>query len=326
MNIKRLSIIIILLASFLLPGPACAYWVWTPGSGKWENPKYAAKDTPEEQFDFAIGFYKSKNYKRAISEFQRLLRHFSKAELAPAAQYYIGRVYEDMEEYYHAFLAYQKTIDTYPFTEKVEEIVEREYRLGDLFLTGQKAKILGVAILPATDKAIEIFKKVTENAPYSAYAPKAQFKVGQAYKMVLRFDEAILEFQHVVDNYPESDLVDDAKYEIAYCTYKSSLKPHYDQTPTDVAIRQFEEFAEQGAGEELTKEAEEALRTLKEKKAESLYESAFFYERMKQYKSALIYYNEILEGFPDTDVAVRALARVKVVKARLERLERKRKK
>lgn len=312
-----------MIAGFLLPVDAGAYWVWTPETGKWVNPKHAVKDTPEEQFDLAIGLYKNKDYKRAISEFQKLLRHYPKSELAPTSQYYIGRIYEDMEEYYQAFLAYQKTIDSYPFTEKIEEIVKKEYQIGALFLTGQKTKILGMAILPALDKAVEIFTKVTENAPYSKYAPMAQFKIGQANKKAGNFDDAIVEFQKLVDSYPESEFVDDAKYEIAYCTYKASLKPHYDQTPTDVAIKQFEEFSEQYEDPELSREAHEALNQLKEKKAQSIYETAFFYERQKHYSSALIYYNEILEKFPDTDHAAKALSRLKGVEKKAEKSQKR---
>lgn len=320
---KCLLYLAILSVMLCLTSNSLAYWVWTPESGRFINPKYAVKDTPEEQFDLAIGFHKDGEYKRAIGEFQKLLRFYPKSELAPAAQYYIGRVYEDMEEYYSAFIAYQKTIDSYPFTEKIDEIVEQEYKIGNLFLTGQKAKILGVAILPALDKAIEIFKKVTENAPYSKHAPMAQFKIGQAYKKAGSFDEAIVEFRVLVDTYPESELVDDAKYEIAYCTYKASLKPHYDQTPTDAAIKQFEEFAEQEADETLTVEAEEALRDLKEKKAESLYEVAAFYEKRKQYQSALIYYNEVLETYPDTGCAVKALSRIRILEEKQKAIESK---
>ncbi len=301
---------------------AHAYWVWTPESGKWVNPKYAVKDTPEEQFDIAIGFYKSKEYKRAIGEFQKLLNYYAKSELAPTSQYYIGRVYEDMEEYYHAYLAYQRTVDSYPFTEKIDEVVEREYRIGNLFLTGQKAKVLGVAILPALDKAIEIFTKVVENAPYGKYAPMAQFKIGQTYKKDQNFNGAITEFQKLIDTYPESELVDDAKYEIAYCTYKASLHPRYDQTPTDEAIEQFKEFATQHEDTELSKEADAALRRLREKKAESLYQTAFFYDKQKHYDSALIYYNDIIEKFPNTVSAIKALSRIKIIEARLKRSRR----
>lgn len=315
---KVFSFFIIIMSIVSVTAMAQAYWVWTPETGRFINPKYSVKDTPEDQFDLAMGFYKEKDYKRAIGEFQKLMHYYPKAELAPSAQYYIGRSYEDLEDYYQAFLAYQKTFDSYPFTEKVDEIVEREYRIGNLFLTGHKAKILGVAILPAIDKAIEIFNKVVENAPYSSYAPLAQFKIGEAYKKAGDFNSAILEFQKLLDNYPDSALVDDAKYEIAYATYKASLKPYYDQAPTDAAIAQFEEFAKGDQKEKLGDEAADTLQKLRERKAESIYETAFFYERQKHYESALIYYNEILKSYSDTSCATKVVARVKFVEKRLK--------
>jgi outer membrane protein assembly factor BamD len=320
---KRFPVIASVVITIIChPMAVSAYWVWTPETGKWVNPKYAVRDTPEEQFDAAIGHYKSGDHKRAIAEFQKLLNYYPKSELAPSAQYYIGRVYEDMREYYAAYLAYQKTIEQYPFTEKVDEIVEREYRIGNLFLTGQKAKLLGVAILPALDKAVEIFENIVKNAPYGTHGPLAQFKIGQAYKRDGNFEEAIIAFQKVLDSYPDSELVDDAKYEIAYCTYKASLKPHYDQTPTDVAIKQFEEFATRYDDPELSQEAESALLALREKKAKSLFEIAEFYERQKQYKSALVYYGEILEKFSDTATAMRAISRVKILERKQQSKKR----
>jgi outer membrane protein assembly factor BamD len=320
---KRFSLIaIVTLIMVCHPVAVFAYWVWTPESGRWVNPKYAVRDTPEEQFDTAIGHHKSGDHKRAIAEFQKLLNYYPKSELAPSAQYYIGRVYEDMQEYYAAYLAYQKTIEQYPFTEKVDEIVERQYRIGNLFLTGQKAKLLGVALLPALDKAVEIFESIVKNAPYSQYGPLAQFKIGQAYKKDGNFEEAIMAFQKLLDSYPESELVDDAKYEIAYCTYKASLKPHYDQTPTDVAIKQFEEFAAKENDPELNQEAETALLALREKKAKSLFEIAEFYERQRHYQSALVYYGEILEKFSDTATAMRAIARVKILERKQQSKKR----
>ncbi|PIU41808.1 MAG: hypothetical protein COS99_03280 [Candidatus Omnitrophica bacterium CG07_land_8_20_14_0_80_42_15] len=313
------KIIISLLAALLclMPLKAFAYWVWTPETGKWINPKYAVKDSPEEQFDFAMGFYKGIDYKRAIGEFQKLLRFYPKSELAPTAQYYVGRSHEDMEDYYKAYLTYQKTIDTYPFTDKIDEIVEREYRIGNLFLTGHKTKILGMALLPATDKAVEIFRRVADNAPYGKYAPLAQFKIGETYKKEKNYGEAIVEFQKLVDSYPESELVDDAKYEIAFCTYKASLDPAYDQTPTDTAMQQFEEYAKQPGNTELSKEGAATLRKLKERKAENIYQAAYFYDRQKHYESAIIYYNEILSKFPDTDCAVKALSRLKIIERKV---------
>ena len=63
---RRGTIALILFVYYILVAPAFAFWVWTPDSGKWENPKYATKDTPEEQLQYAMDFYEVKNYKMAL--------------------------------------------------------------------------------------------------------------------------------------------------------------------------------------------------------------------------------------------------------------------
>ena len=180
---KRVIITVsIVISLFTCQMPVFAYWIWTPKTGKFVNPKYAVKDTPDAQLDWAIGFHDAGDNKRAISEFQKLIEHYPNSVHAPLAQYYIGRSYEEIEDYYEAFRAYQKTIEKYPYSERVDEIIERQYKIGSMFFEGQKAKIMGMKILPAMDKAVEILLKVVENAPYGKYADMAQYKLGEAYK------------------------------------------------------------------------------------------------------------------------------------------------
>lgn len=294
----------------LFSSSACyGAWIWTPETGKWINPKRAVKDTSEEQFKWAMEFYKSKEYKIAIAELNKLTRFYPNSRHAPQAQYYVGRCYEDMEEHYHAFLAYQKVIETYPHAKNRDEIIKREYDIGVLFFEGQKSRILGVALLPAIDKAIEIFEQVVKNSPYGEYADKAQFKIGESYKKSSRFAEATLAFQKLVEEYPKSDLVNEANYQIAQCAYLASLDPSYDQESTDAAIDRFEDFVKDVKDSSFSKEAEESLKRLREKKAESLYETARFYERTGHSRSAAIYYKELVDEYSDSSLAKDALAK-----------------
>ncbi len=295
----------VFIAAFLFAchAPLYAYWIWTPKTGTFVNPAYAVKDTPEAQLDWAMGFYESGENKRAVSEFEKLIEYYPNSIQAPLAQYYIGRSYEEMEDYYEAFLAYQKTIDKYPYSERVDEIIERQYKIGGMFLEGQKAKIMGMNILPATDKAVEIFTQVVKNAPYGRYADIAQYKLGEAHKKQEFYEEAVLAFQKVIDDYPNSPLVEEAKYQIALCTYHVSRDPYYDQEFTDRAIEEYENIMDKTEDEELTKEARETLVRLREKKAKSAFQTAKFYEKTGHYKSAVIYYEEIVEKYGDTTVA-----------------------
>src|SRR5437868_3703775 len=89
------------LMSFAVPSQA--FWMWTPETNKWENPKYSVKGTPKEQLDHALESYKAKDYKKATNELSKLISHYPKAREAAEAQYYLGVILEDQGELHAAF-------------------------------------------------------------------------------------------------------------------------------------------------------------------------------------------------------------------------------
>lgn len=304
--------IIILLA--LSSGYASAYWIWTPETKKFINPKYAVKDSPKEQFDWAMSFYDSQDYQRAAVEFEKLTKHYEYSEYASKSQYYVGLSYENMGKFYMAFQNYQKAIENFPHIENIDEIIAREFNIANLYMAKSNPRILGIDLLTSLDRAIEIYKKVVENAPFGKLAEEAQFRMGEALKKSERYDEAIQAFQKIVDDYPNSKLVERAKYEAAYCAYKSSLAPEYASEPTEKAIKAFEEFADTNKDDDLSKEAANTIQRLKDKAAEKPYLTARFYEARKHYDSAIIYYEEIVEKFPDSSFANEARAKIEELK------------
>ena len=296
-----------------------AFWIWTPKTKKLVNPKYAPKDTPEKQFKWAMKFFEEKDYKRSAEEFARLTIHFKESELAPEAQYYAGLSYEKAGKPYPAFLAYQKTIDLYPFTKRIDEVIEKEYNLGNELYKKHEGVLMGKEIMTDLDRAAEIFTKVRENAPFGEYADQAQFMVGECYKKSEQYGEATKTFQKLVEEYPRSKLVEKARYEVAQCTYLATLKPDYDQELTDEAIKEFKKIAEREKGLALSEDAKKAIALLEKRKAESLFNTAKFYERQKHYKSAAIYYKEILKQYPKTSFGEEALERLKDIDKFLEK-------
>lgn len=311
--------LLVLFYCFFSLREATAFWVWTPQSKKLVNPKYAAKDTPEEQFKWAMKFYKKKDYKRAAEEFTRLTAYFKDSTFAPEAQYYAGRSYEASEKYYPAFESYQKTIDLYPFTKRINEVIEREYNLGIRLYKKHGGLLMGMEIMTDLDRAAEIFQKVRDNAPFGEYGDDAQYMIGECKKKATLYDEAKIAFQKVVDEYPRSMLAEKAKYQVAQCTYLASLKPEYDQELTDKAIEEFETIAETKRGLDVSEEAKEAISLLEDKKAESIFSTAKFYERHRHYKSADIYYREVIRIYPRSSFSDLALERLKHVEKILKK-------
>jgi outer membrane assembly lipoprotein YfiO len=318
------KLLFIFLAVFLLltyVPEVRAFWIWNPESGKWLNPKYVVKDTPQEQFEWALGFYNSQDYEQAIKEFEQLIDNFPFSDLTAEAQYYVGLAYEATGKHYYAYLAYQKVIDEYPHSKRIEEIIEREYKIADFFYEQEKAKILGKAIplVSTKDKSLEIFQKILENAPYGEYGDSSQYRVAIYYKDNGRYPEAITEFNKLIDDYPRSELVDDARYEIGVCRDKEAVQCDYKQGAIDKAIREFEGFLRDYPQSDMADKAREKLSELKEKKAGKIFSIARFYEQQDSLDSALIYYEEIRDSFAGTSWAPKALERIIVIEKEQEK-------
>jgi outer membrane protein assembly factor BamD len=295
-----------------VPEPAYPFWVWTPKTGKWVNPKTEAKSTPKEQFDYARGFYDAKKYSEARREFKKLLKAYPKSVEASESQYYLGAIEEAEGNLYEAYLAYQKVIDKYPFSERIQEIIDREYKIAEDFMSGERRKALGIA-LPVENPAIEIFTKVIENSTYGPKAPAAQYKLGLVLKGLMRYYEAEEAFNKVISNYPDSEWVEAAKFQIASCRASLSKSPDYDLGATKEAKERFEEFVKEHPDAILSRDAEKNISQLREKEAESNYNIAQFYEKQKQYQAAKIYYSEIINNYPNSGWAIKAFERLQIM-------------
>ena len=311
---RRSALILSVWLALLAPTPqAQAEWIWSPQTG-WIGPTGAVKDTPAEQLVFAVSFYERKDYDRAIKEFRKLLKAYKDSPDAAEAQYYLGRCYEDDDDYYQAFLEYRQTIQVYPSTKRFDEILERAYQIGNYFLAGKKRKVFGVAaLLPARDKAIEIFQALVTDGPFSEYGQLAQYKLGLAYLSLVEYESAVTAFEQLISRYPDSPLVDDARFQLAQASLKGTFKPGYDQSPTDVAVRELQTFVREYPESELSGEAAGRLKELQERRAQHEFDVGQFYERHQQYVSAVTYYETIVNEFAQTSWAAKAAERLQLL-------------
>lgn len=305
-----------LVSISVISGVANAYWIWTPETKKFTNPKYAVKDSPKEQFDWAMSFYNAKDFQRAATEFEKLAKQYEFSEYASKAQYYVGLCYENMNKYYMAYQNYQKAIDNFPHIANTEEILAREFAIANLYLSKPGPRILGTDIMAPLSRAVEIFKKIVENAPYGKFAEESQFKLGEALKKSERYEEAVQAFHKIIEDYPKSKLVTQAMYEESNCAYKASLKPAYDAAATDNAIKTFEKFVDKNKDADLAKNVDATMKRLKDNVSEKSFKAAEFYEARGKAQAAIIYYQDVIDAYPESAFVSRAKAKIETLKAR----------
>ncbi|MDD3089915.1 MAG: outer membrane protein assembly factor BamD [Candidatus Omnitrophica bacterium] len=307
MKKNRFRVLSIAVISLILSG-ACgttahAFWIWTPKDKKIVNAKHVVKDTPEEQYNWAMKFYQEHEFQKAADEFNRMTSYFPDSHFSPDAQYYAGRSLEEIAKYYAAFQNYQKTIDNYPYTKRLDEIIERQFNIANSLENQKNPKFMEFELALSLEKAVEVYSKVVDNSPFGPYAEKALMNMADCYRRMQKYNDAMSAYEKIINDHPESPLVAEAKYQLAYTRYESSLNPEYDQESTDEALRQFKQLQASTPVPKVAEEANKVLTELKEKKADSMLKVAQFYERQGKKDSALIYYRRITEKYYNTKAA-----------------------
>ena len=310
-HMKKIFALFLAVAMVFFAGNAQAFWIWTPETNRWVNPKYDVKDTPEEQLTFAKSFLTSKEYKKAIQEFEKLIRSYPKAREAAEAQFLIGAAFEEQVKLFEAYKAYQKVAEKYPFSERFSEVVEKQYHLGERMLEGEgKKSKFASAIIGGELDVVEVFRTVIKNAPYGKYAAPSQYKIGLYLTEKGLYQEARDELEKVINDYPNSEWVKGARYQIALVDAQRSTAAEYDQKITSTAVDEFKEFVKTYPDAELSDNAHEQIKGLREKEAENSFLVARFYEKQKNYKSARIYYQGVADDYHGSPWAAQASAKL----------------
>ena len=125
-------------------------------------------------------------------------------------------------------------------------------------------------------------------------------------------------------NYPASPQVADASYKTAMCYYNLSPKPSLDQQYTRKAIDEFQSFVEYFPANANAADADAKIRELTTRLAKKQYDTARLYSTMQSYRSALFYFDDVIEKYHDTEYAPRFLDKYpnSVLRGRMESLKK----
>ncbi len=278
------------------------FWIWSPKTQEWKNPKYSALATPILQYKKAIELFEKGDFNQSHHEFRKLLRNYPDSREAAEAQYYLGRNLEELDKPYEAYRAYKRIIQSYPNSKRINEAIERKYNIGEYFLKREPRKILGMSVYDFVEHpSVRIFKSIVELTPYSDYASRAQYKLGVIFLELGRFDQARSAFQKVLDDYSESRWAPPAKYQLALATAKAFPGVDYDSTYLESASQRLDQFIEDHPEAEISEQARQHLSGLRNKEAKKVFETAEFYRRHRRPQSAKVYLEKIISDFPDTD-------------------------
>jgi outer membrane protein assembly factor BamD len=142
----------------------------------------------------------------------------------------------------------------------------------------------------------------------------AHYKLGECYKKTGEYNRAKETFEKLIEQYPTSELSDEARYQIALISLQVSKGASYDERSTNEAITQFSRFTKEHPDSDLVEESLKAIEMLKDRKAQKVFETAKFYEKQGNAAAAKIYYNEVIEQYGSSRWAQQALLQLTILR------------
>ena len=290
-------------------------WVYEPvgGEGKWRRTR--AKD----QFEVAQTAFDKGDYSLAAKAARYAVKTWPLSDYAPQAQYLAGRCYEAKHNDEQAFKEYQKLIEKYPKSDKINECLARQYEIAGRFLNGQWFKLWGfIPFFPSMDKTAEMYDKIVKNGPYSEVAPHAQLRIGAAREKQGQLPDAVKAYETAADRYSDRPVIAaDAYYHAGIAYQRQAGTADYDQSIASQSIASLNDFVTLFPGDKRTAEARKVMTSLKTEQGRGSFKIAQFYEKRKRYNGALVYYNEVVLQVPGTPAADEARKRIDALKQRI---------
>ncbi|MGC8738407.1 MAG: outer membrane protein assembly factor BamD [Candidatus Hydrogenedens sp.] len=306
---KKYFIFVLVLASSLLVVDSYAQWTWTPQTGRFINVKRMPKETAELQIEYARSLYLQGNYKKALKETEKFFDFYGQDPLADQNLFLRGEIKMAMEKWLEAAKEFQKLVSGYPSSKLYEQAIQKQFEIGDkLYERGLKkrSKFLSFFKGKPLKHAIEVYGMVVSNQPFMPRSAEAQYKIGLCHHARKEYIEAGYEYRRVIENYPQSDWVDDARYGLARCYYESSLPPEYDQSRAELAIEAIDEFLKIFPEDTRVEELKGWRQKMRNNIAEQKLIVARYYEKQRKFDSARIYYQLISNQYTDTPSAEKA--------------------
>lgn len=137
----------------------------------------------------------------------------------------------------------------------------------------------------------------------SSVADSAQFYIAESHFEMDEYIIAAVEYEKLINNMSRSPLVPMAQFKLAECFYELSPRPPLDQKYTHKAIREYQYFIEENPTHKSKEDAEKKILQLRAKLAEKKWISADIYRKMREYNAALIYFDQVLEKYYDSQWA-----------------------
>lgn len=147
-------------------------------------------------------------------------------------------------------------------------------------------------------RAMQLFENVIVSYRGTANAEKILFYYANSFYKTGEYLTAAHHFSSLVKNLPNSQYAEESMYMSAYCKYLFAPEYYLDQSNTIDAIKEMQLFINKYPKSDKLADANRIIDELRSKLERKTFESAKQFFKMKEYKAAIVTFQNLIKDYP----------------------------
>ena len=308
---RRLWFVTALMAASLVPSLAPGQqqeheWV----GGRWTEAAEPAKGSPAGELALIRQAQQAGHRRTTVKAVKRFLKSYPGDKRCEEAMLLAGEAELQDDRHWKAYKWFSRVVQEYPSGQYFERVMNRQFEIAEVYLGGKKRLAMGFVRISAYNDGVAMLLAITEASPTSELAQQALIRAAD-----FRFDrdeyvEAVELYSEYLELHPKAPQAAHAMVRCARANWAHYRGPEYDDTPLIEARQRFIMYAQQFPAEAEKINVPEILGQIANARAEKVYHTGAFYERVGKPVSAALYYNKVLAEYGDASRAADASGRL----------------
>lgn len=298
----------VLLAVVVLAGAVMGAQTWRLEEGQdWKK----VSDQPKDQYLVAVSALKlladQGKSDAVIVAAERLKRDFPEIAtpdldaFIEAGKYYAAGNFTKAVRAYDAFLA------EYPQSPLYYAALDREFAIAKAYLSGHKKTIFKFIKIRGYAEGAKVMDRVIDQAGDSPLGLKAARTIAQSYESRGKYEDAYQRWSQIFSRWPTGESGKESLLAMARCKHAAYRGPEYDMSPLVSAKSYYENYKRRYPEDAEKYEIDKRLEQIRQQLAYKQYNVASYYQRTDSKQCANLYSEMIVEQWPDTTGARRAM-------------------
>ena len=202
-----------------------------------------------------------------------------------------------------AVIKYDELLDTYPDSWLYDSALERNFSTATAFLTGEKRIVMKFLKLSSYEEGENIMHSIADRTGDAPIAKRALEAVAKSYETRGKYLDAYEAWADISSRWPTGKLGKDSLLQMAHALHSAYRSPKYDQSSLQSARSYYRNFKLRYPQDKNEYQIDEKINMIDEQLAYKQFKIGEYYDRTNSPQAANIYYQYVIDNWPDSTAA-----------------------